>query len=135
VGDSKRAMDEYTSSIFMHGINTLVIHNTCEDSLLAAPIMIDLFVLCELFTRITYATEATNGEYLQFEPVLSVCSYLLKAPLVAPNTPVVNALAKQQRCITNILCACLGLPPDNDMLLEHKTVAVKKAPATASKKK
>lgn len=30
VGDSKRAMDEYTSEIFMGGKNTLVIHNTCE---------------------------------------------------------------------------------------------------------
>lgn len=30
VGDSKRAMDEYISSIGMGGINTLVIHNTCE---------------------------------------------------------------------------------------------------------
>merc|ERR1739848_361536 len=33
VADSKRAMDEYTSEIFMGGKNTLVIHNTCEDSL------------------------------------------------------------------------------------------------------
>jgi myo-inositol-1-phosphate synthase len=30
VGDSKRAMDEYTSRIFMGGTNTLAIHNTCE---------------------------------------------------------------------------------------------------------
>lgn len=30
VGDSKRAMDEYTSEIFMHGLNTIVLHNTCE---------------------------------------------------------------------------------------------------------
>lgn len=30
VGDSKRAMDEYTSEIFMHGLNTIVMHNTCE---------------------------------------------------------------------------------------------------------
>uniref|UniRef100_S4RK66 inositol-3-phosphate synthase n=1 Tax=Petromyzon marinus TaxID=7757 RepID=S4RK66_PETMA len=30
VGDSKRAMDEYTSEIMMGGLNTLVIHNTCE---------------------------------------------------------------------------------------------------------
>jgi hypothetical protein len=36
VKDSKRAMDEYTSSIFMNGIQTIVMHNTCEDSLLAA---------------------------------------------------------------------------------------------------
>ena len=30
VGDSKRAMDEYVSEIFMHGQNTIVMHNTCE---------------------------------------------------------------------------------------------------------
>jgi myo-inositol-1-phosphate synthase len=39
VADSKRAMDEYCSEIFMGGKNTIVIHNTCEDSLLAAPII------------------------------------------------------------------------------------------------
>jgi len=32
VGDSKRAMDEYSSDIFMGGKNTIVIHNTCEVS-------------------------------------------------------------------------------------------------------
>lgn len=42
VGDSKRAMDEYTNEIFMRGKNTIVMHNTCEDSLLAAPIILDL---------------------------------------------------------------------------------------------
>merc|ERR1711991_1133045 len=46
VGDSKRAMDEYTSDIFMGGRNTIVMHNTCEDSLLAAPIILDLVILC-----------------------------------------------------------------------------------------
>jgi len=30
VADSKRAMDEYMSEIFMHGLNTIVMHNTCE---------------------------------------------------------------------------------------------------------
>ena len=29
VGDNKRAMDEYTSEIYMDGHNTIVIHNTC----------------------------------------------------------------------------------------------------------
>merc|ERR1719174_720513 len=47
VGDSKRAMDEYTSQIFLNGQNTIVMHNTCEDSLLAAPLILDLFVLTE----------------------------------------------------------------------------------------
>ena len=52
VRDSKRAMDEYTSEIFMGGRNTIVMHNTCEDSLLAAPIILDLVILAELITRI-----------------------------------------------------------------------------------
>lgn len=30
VGDSKRAMDEYTSEIMMGGTNTIALHNTCE---------------------------------------------------------------------------------------------------------
>ncbi len=30
VGDSKRAMDEYVSEIFMGGTNTIIMHNTCE---------------------------------------------------------------------------------------------------------
>ena len=52
VGDSKRAMDEYTSEIFMGGTNTVVLHNTCEDSLLAAPIILDLVIVAELAERI-----------------------------------------------------------------------------------
>lgn len=38
--------------IFMGGRNTIVMHNTCEDSLLAAPIILDLVILTELLTRI-----------------------------------------------------------------------------------
>ena len=59
VGDSKRAMDEYTSEIFMGGRNTIVMHNTCEDSLLAAPLILDLVLLAELCTRIEFKT---NGQ-------------------------------------------------------------------------
>jgi len=120
VKDSKRAMDEYTSSIFMGGLSTISMHNVCEDSLLAAPLIIDLCVLTELMTRIEYKTDH-DAEWHSFDPVLSILSYWLKAPLAAPGTPVVNALFKQHRAMTNILCACIGLPPDTDMLLEHKT--------------
>ncbi|CAF4416574.1 unnamed protein product [Rotaria socialis] len=120
VKDSKRAMDEYISSIFMNGINTIAIHNTCEDSLLASPLIIDLVILTELMTRITYSTN-DNEEYQTFEAVLSILSYLLKAPLVPSGTPVINALFKQHRCITNIFSACAGIAMDTDMLLEHKT--------------
>ena len=120
VGDSKRALDEYTSQIFLGGHNTIVLHNTCEDSLLAGPVMLDLVVLAELMTRITYKREGVDTEFHRFDSVLSVLSYLLKAPVVPHGTPVINALSKQRECIVNILRACVGLCPENNMLLEHK---------------
>merc|ERR1712050_579892 len=119
VGDSKRAMDEYTSRIFMNGMNTIVMHNTCEDSLLAAPIIIDLIILTELCERIYYKTPEME-KWGRMKPVLSLLSYLLKAPIVPPGTPVVNALFKQRDCMVNLFRACVGLQPDNHMLLEHK---------------
>eukprot|EP01038_Epipyxis_sp_PR26KG_P007621 gene7621-10375_t len=121
VGDSKRAMDEYTSEIFMGGKNTIVMHNTCEDSLLATPIILDLAILCEICERIQIKKlTPTEGEFEKFHPVLSVLSYLLKAPLVPSGAPVINALASQRQCIVNIFRACVGLPPDNFMSLEHR---------------
>uniref|UniRef100_W5MED7 inositol-3-phosphate synthase n=1 Tax=Lepisosteus oculatus TaxID=7918 RepID=W5MED7_LEPOC len=120
VGDSKRAMDEYTSEIMLGGTNTIVIHNTCEDSLLASPIILDLVILTELCQRITFRTE-DSPDFQTFHSVLSVLSYLCKAPLVPQGAPVVNALFRQRACIENIMRACLGLPPQNHMQLEHKT--------------
>jgi myo-inositol-1-phosphate synthase len=120
VGDSKRALDEYTSEIFMGGHNTIAIHNTCEDSLLAAPVMLDLIILAELMGRIQYKTDYMDS-FENFHPVLAVLSYLLKAPVVPPDSPVINALFKQRASIDNILRACVGLPPENNMRLEYQT--------------
>merc|ERR1719242_1620988 len=119
VGDSKRAMDEYTSAIFMNGRNTIVMHNTCEDSLLAAPIIVDLALLAEMCSRIFYKTKAMS-QWGQMKPVCSLLSYLLKAPMVNEGAPVVNALFAQRQAIVNLFRACRGLPMDNHMLLEHK---------------
>jgi len=121
VRDSKRALDEYTSEIFMGGLNTIAMHNTCEDSLLATPVMYDLVIVAEMMQRIQYKTGAMK-EFERFDNVLSVLSYLLKAPLVPKGTPVVNALFKQRACIENLMKACIGLPADTGMSLEHKTV-------------
>ncbi|KAK7861720.1 hypothetical protein R5R35_014578 [Gryllus longicercus] len=121
VGDSKRALDEYTSEILMGGHNTLVIHNTCEDSLLAAPIILDLALLAELCSRMEFRpVDQPDAEYTGFHCVLSLLSYLCKAPLVPRGAPVVNALSKQRAAIENVLRAALGLPPDNAMQLEHR---------------
>mmetsp|Transcript_11426 Transcript_11426/g.13021 ORF Transcript_11426/g.13021 Transcript_11426/m.13021 type:complete len:206 (-) Transcript_11426:2192-2809(-) len=119
VGDSKRAMDEYTNEIFLGGKNTVVMHNTCEDSLLASPLILDLVILTELFQRVNFKMDGAT-EYDGFHPVLSLLSFLLKAPLVPPGTPVVNALFTQREAIVNFMRACVGLPPENHMLLEHR---------------
>eukprot|EP00586_Coscinodiscus_wailesii_P017351 CAMPEP_0172494118 /NCGR_PEP_ID=MMETSP1066-20121228/39590_1 /TAXON_ID=671091 /ORGANISM="Coscinodiscus wailesii, Strain CCMP2513" /LENGTH=532 /DNA_ID=CAMNT_0013264813 /DNA_START=75 /DNA_END=1673 /DNA_ORIENTATION=+ len=119
VADSKRAMDEYTSEIFMGGKNTIVMHNTCEDSLLATPLIYDLVILGELCERIQIKFEGQD-KWESFHPILSLLSYMLKAPLVPSGAPVVNALFTQRCGIINVMRACLGLAPDNHMTLEHR---------------
>ncbi|XP_066508654.1 inositol-3-phosphate synthase 1-A-like [Hoplias malabaricus] len=119
VGDSKRAMDEYTSEIMMGGTNTIALHNTCEDSLLASPIILDLVILTELCQRITFCTK-DDLTFQSFHSVLSLLSFLCKAPLVPQGAPVVNAFFRQRACIENVMRACLGLPPQNHMQLEYK---------------
>ena len=123
VGDNKRALDEYYAEIFMGGHQTISLFNVCEDSLLASPLIIDLVVLAEMMTRIQWkasSNEGTDKDYKGFHSVLSILSYMLKAPLTPPGTPVVNALAKQRGALTNIFRACVGLQPETDMTLEHK---------------
>ncbi|EPE08317.1 inositol-3-phosphate synthase [Ophiostoma piceae UAMH 11346] len=124
VGDNKRALDEYYAEIFMGGHQTISIFNVCEDSLLASPLIIDLVLIGEMMTRIQWRASKGEGadaaDYKSFHSVLSVLSYMLKAPLTPPGTPVVNALAKQRAALTNIFRACVGLEPESDMTLEHK---------------
>jgi myo-inositol-1-phosphate synthase len=119
VADSKRAMDEYSAEIFMGGKQTIVMHNTCEDSLLAAPIILDLVILAELLGRIEFQQDG-EASFHHFHPVAALLSYLTKAPLVPDDTPVVNALAKQRAALENVMRACVGLPPENNMMLEFK---------------
>ncbi|KAL8469935.1 hypothetical protein ACS0TY_032704 [Phlomoides rotata] len=93
VGDSKRAMDEYTSKIFMGGQSTIVMHNTFQTD--------------------------HEPKFHSFHFVATILSYLSKAPLVPPGTPIVNALSKQRAMLENILRACVGLAPENNMILEY----------------
>lgn len=82
VGDNKRALDEYYAEIFMGGHQTISMFNVCEDSLLASPLIIDLVVVAEMMTRITYKADSGDGnaskEYKGFHSVLSILSYMLK---------------------------------------------------------
>ncbi|KAL7414576.1 Myo-inositol-1-phosphate synthase [Mrakia frigida] len=119
VGDSKRAIDEYVSELFCGGRNTMNIFNQCEDSLLATPLILDLAILAELLTRITSPTTSEEP----FQPlysVLSLLSYMLKAPIVKEGTAVVNSLARQRSGLEQFLKACLGLENGTDLLLESR---------------
>lgn len=127
VGDSKRALDEYVSELMFGGKNTIVCHNTCEDSLLAAPLILDLVLISELCERVRFrinkpeaASGEPVGEFQKFNSVLSVLSYLCKAPLVERGARVVNALFKQRSCIENLLRALVSLPPINHLDFEFK---------------
>ncbi|KAI9441608.1 inositol-3-phosphate synthase [Lactarius indigo] len=122
VGDSKRAIDEYYSEIMGGGRSTINIFNECEDSLLATPLILDLTILAELLTRIQYRELATGtaAEFKPLHPVLSLLSYMLKAPLVKPGTDVVNSLSRQRNALETFLKACIGLEGSSDLLLETR---------------
>jgi len=119
VGDSKRALDEYDSGIFCGGENIISIHNTCEDSLLAAPLIVDMIILMEAFSRIMVKDEKME-KFKHMACIHSVLSFLFKAPRTPNNSPVINSLFQQRACLENTLRACRGLPPLNHMHLEWK---------------
>lgn len=119
VGDSKRAMDEYTSEIMMGGTNTIAMHNTCEDSLLASPIILDLVLMTELCQRVAIRPRG-EPDFQSFHSVLALLCFFCKAPLMPPGAPLVNAFFRQRAAIENIMRACLGLHPQSHMHLEHK---------------
>lgn len=118
-----------------------MISNTCQDSLLAIPLIFDLVILTELFTRVQCRKEpsASNAD-TKFENVYCVLSLLssmlsklpinrspklrhgvtrilmivhhdVEAPLVKPGTDVVNGAARQRAAIDHFLRALIGLQP------------------------
>ncbi len=110
VGDSKRALDEYSSEIFMGGINTISSYNICEDSLLATPLMFDMIILAEVFTRMR-----VDGKKLG--PILSYLSFFFKAPITNREGYVINSYTRQRDILVNFLKAAAGYSPNDQTLL------------------
>jgi myo-inositol-1-phosphate synthase len=98
-----------------------------------------LTILTELLTRIKYrdlSTDSKKTEFAPLYPVLSLLSYMLKAPLVKPGmfnshprkvfthcylgTEVVNSLNRQRNALEGFLKACIGLEGSSDLLLETR---------------
>lgn len=65
-----------------------------------------------------------DSKYVSFRSVLSLLSYLCKAPLVPNGTPVVNSLFRQRAAIENILRACVGLTPISNLSLEQRVINI-----------
>ena len=110
VGDSKRAIDEYSSKIFLDGVNTIQTYNVCEDSLLAVPIMIDMIVLGELLSRMTIDEK-------KFGPVMSYLSFFFKAPSTNHDEYVINSFTRQRETLVNLLKAFAGFQIDDATML------------------
>jgi myo-inositol-1-phosphate synthase len=112
---------------------------------LATPLILDLTVLAELLTRVTYRRIPDDENFQPLYSVLSLLSYMLKAPLVKPGTEfvslflhlpfhtfsvdgltdflvtrVVNSLSRQRLALETFLKACLGLQHETDLLLNTR---------------
>lgn len=132
VGDSKVAMDEYYSELMLGGHNRISIHNVCEDSLLATPLIIDLLVMTEFCSRVSYKKadssqengngneNENDGKFESFYPVLTFLSYWLKAPLTRPGFHPVNGLNKQRTALENFMRLLIGLPSLNELRFEER---------------
>ena len=113
VGDSKRAMDEYYSELFLNGKHTLVMHNTCEDSLLAVPLILDIILFGEFFSRLSINSQP-------FNTVLSYLSIFFKAPVINTGEPLINAFFRQYNGLENFFRILMGLPPLTQMFLDKR---------------
>ena len=113
VKDSKRAMDEYYSQLFLNGRHTLAIHNTCEDSLLAVPVMLDIVLFADLFSRVRTrpGDDHLDAESSSCPTVLSLLSFFFKAPVVNEGEPLINAFFRQVHGLENFFRVLTGLPP------------------------
>jgi myo-inositol-1-phosphate synthase len=94
VGDSKRALDEYVCDIFMGGEQTFSVYNVCEDSLLAAAVMVDILLVTELFSRLKPVEDT---------PHLTPLSLFFKSPLPDEFGGVVNSFRIQYRILEDSL--------------------------------
>ena len=73
-------------------------------------------------TRVQYreVESGPNGDFKPLYSVLSLLSFMLKAPLVKPGTDVVNSLSRQRNGLEVFLKACLGLEGSADLLIDTR---------------
>jgi myo-inositol-1-phosphate synthase len=118
VGDSKRAIDEYYSEICLDGRHTLSIINTCEDSLLASALILDIILFSDLLSRIKVSK---NGDtFKSLSHVLSFLSFFFKSPVVNNTEPIINCFFNQKYGLENLFRVLNDLPPIDFINLSKK---------------
>ena len=116
-GDTKRAFDEYSCGTFLGGDHTLVLYQACEDSLLAAPLLLDLALLTELFSRVRVRAPGASGPAPLRADVSALLGYFLKNP--GGDGARVGGLAAQRAELENFLRVLAGLPARDHICPAH----------------
>lgn len=106
VGDSKRAMDEYYSELFLDGRSSISIYNVCEDTLLAVPLMLDIVMFAEFLSRV----EMKENDKLIKSSNLNLLSLFFKSPINDNKTPIINSFFRQRYALENFIKMCAGIP-------------------------
>jgi myo-inositol-1-phosphate synthase len=97
----------------MNGTSTISSYNVCEDSLLATPLMYDMIVLGEYFSRMEI-----DGKKLG--PVLSYLSFFFKTPITNHEEYAVNSYSRQRETLVSLLKVTAGILPDDNTLMSFK---------------
>jgi myo-inositol-1-phosphate synthase len=118
VGDSKRAIDEYYSEICLDGRHTLSIINTCEDSLLASSLILDIILFSDLLSRIKVSKNGESFKHLSH--ILSFLSFFFKSPIVTETEPIINCFFNQKYGLENLFRVLNNLPPIDFINLSKK---------------
>ncbi|WAR56957.1 hypothetical protein PtB15_8B1 [Puccinia triticina] len=98
----------------MGGRNKSVTSNTCQDSLLAIPLILDLVIISELPTRVQYRKPSGDGtKELAFQKLYLVLSLLssMRSPTRQAWTNVISGAARQRAAINQFLRALLRFQP------------------------
>ena len=115
VGDSKRAMDEYTSEIFLGGKYHR--HAYLRGPLLASPSS-STSSFSQSFA--THFYQKGSGESSKASMLSSHCSASFSRHHWCQRECQSHALFPQRQAIVNIMRACVGLAPQNHILLEQR---------------
>lgn len=104
INDEKRDFVEYTSLGFLNQTHTMVTYTRASDSVLCVPLMIDVAVWCDFFSRRSW----------QYENVAKALAYLFKVPEGAAKGVDPGFFRQMQELDTQVLTAAASVMRKKD---------------------